>query len=120
MGTAARAEGRERNAPDVLVARGKAVTALPVADPLWRDVDQRLAGFEGRPVRRQAPDAIGQDADEDVFGWEGAASVVAQPAQVPCDDAHVQGRLQGSSLSVRAIQGRLVRVPQVAALLALL
>jgi hypothetical protein len=78
----------------MLIAGSKAVAALPVADPLWRNVDQRLAGCEGWPVRRQRPDTIGQDADEDVFGWEGAASVVSQPLQVLCDDAHALGRLQ--------------------------
>ena len=72
-----RAEGRARNAPDMLVAGSKAVAGLPVADPLWRDVDQRLARFEGWPVRRQSPDAIGQNADENVFGWE------APPASWP-------------------------------------
>src|SRR6185437_137048 len=81
----------------MLIARGKAVAGLPVADPLGRDVDQRLVGREGWPRRRQRPGALGQDADEDVFGWEGAASVVALPAQVLYDDTHAQWRLQGAS-----------------------
>jgi hypothetical protein len=72
------------------------VASLPVADPLGRNVDKRLARFEWWPVRRQSPDAIGQDADENVFGWEGAASVVARPAQITCSYAHVHLRLQSS------------------------
>jgi hypothetical protein len=63
----------------MLIAGGKAMAGLPVADPLGRDVDQRLAGFEGRPGRRHLPGVIGQDADEDIFGREGAARVVARP-----------------------------------------
>ena len=35
-------ERRERNAPDMLIARSKAVASLPVADPLGRNVDKRL------------------------------------------------------------------------------
>jgi hypothetical protein len=71
----------------MLIPGGEAVAALPVTDPLGRDVDERLAGCEGWPARRQLPDASVQDADEHVFRWEGAVSVVAQPAQVPGDDA---------------------------------
>ena len=72
-----RAEGCERNAPNMLIAGGKAVAGLPVADPLWRDVDKRLARCEGWPGRWQMPGAVGQDTDEDIFRWEGSASVVA-------------------------------------------
>jgi hypothetical protein len=84
-----RAEGRERNAPDLLIARSEAVAGLPVADPLGRDVDQRLAGCERWPGRRQRQDALSQDADEDIFGWEGATRVVARPAQVLYDNAQL-------------------------------
>jgi hypothetical protein len=51
----------------MLIPGCEAVAGLPVADPLGRDVDERLAGCEGKPARRQVPDAIVQDAYEDVF-----------------------------------------------------
>ena len=124
--SAERAEGHARNTPDMLIAGGQAVAGLPVADPLGRDVDQRLAGREGRPVRRQAPGVVSKNASEDVFRWEDAARIVAQPAQVLRDDTH--GRLQTLSrvrvrAPVRAIQGQGRRcaapAPQASALPAL-
>lgn len=58
------------------------MATLPVADPLGRDVDQRLIRRERWPVWRQRPDPTGQDADEDIFGWESATSIVTRPAQI--------------------------------------
>jgi hypothetical protein len=64
----------------MLIGGSKAMAVLPIADPLGRYIDQRLVGRQGWPVLRQAPDAIGQDADENVFRWKRAASVMPQPA----------------------------------------
>jgi hypothetical protein len=92
-----RAERHARNAPDLLIARSETVAGLPVTDPLGRDIHQRLAGCERWPGRWQRPGALSHDADEDIFEWEGATSIVARPAQVLCDNA--QGFLQRSSCS---------------------
>lgn len=76
-------QGRQLHAPDMLISGCEAVAGLPVADPLWRDVDERFAGFEGEPTRRQWPDAFVQDAYKDIFRYKGAASVMSRPAHVP-------------------------------------
>jgi hypothetical protein len=92
------------------------VASLPVADPLWRNVDERLVGSEGEPTRRQWPDAFVQDAYKDVFRYEGAASIMSQPAHVPRNDAHEH--LQGSRHPL-CCPRRTMGGPRVAALLAL-
>lgn len=88
----------------MLIARGKAVAGFPVTDPLGRDVDERLAGFEGWPARRQRPGVVGQDTDEHVFGREDATSIVARPAQVLCDDPQefLQDGLRGRGGRLRS------------------
>jgi hypothetical protein len=91
----------------MLIGGSQAMAGLPIADPLGRYIDQRLVGLQGWPVLRQAPDTIGQDADEDIFGWERAASVMPQPAQVAGNDAHRRlQRLQFAGSSDPATFGR--------------
>lgn len=74
------------------------MAGLPVANPLWRHVDERFTWLERRPVVRERPGIARQDAGQHVFRWEGAAGVMSRPEQVAHDDAHGVTRLSRMTL----------------------